>query len=216
MDLGWRELLIVAVVLAGVYLVVALLALARVRRKHARPPNVEPGAPPDLGPPFKAPPPGHVWDHPFLTPVHLPEVAPPAPAEVDFVLDDLLTGAEPPPAAAAASSGVSPAVSPAVSPFAATLAATELEVEVRQLRAEVEQLRQELLELKQAQARRISPLYADAAALAHRGFDARGVAEECGISVAEAELVLAMSKDEQNFDSEVKDGADGRKHDIAE
>jgi hypothetical protein len=212
MELGWRELLIVAAVLAGVYLVVALLALARVRRKHARSPNVEPSAPPDPGPPFKAPPPGHVWDHPFLTPVHLPEVAPPVPAEVDFVLDDLSTGAEP----LVASPAASPGVSPTVSPFAATLAATELEVEVRQLRAEVEQLRQELLELKQTQARRISPLYADAAALAQRGFDARGVAEECGISVAEAELVLAMSRDEQNFDSEVKDGADGRKHDIAE
>ena len=58
--------------------------------------------------------------------------------------------------------------------------------------------------------RRISPLYADAAALAQRGFDARGVAEECGISVAEAELVLAMSKDSKDFDIEVDDGADGK------
>jgi orotate phosphoribosyltransferase-like protein len=65
-------------------------------------------------------------------------------------------------------------------------------------------------------ARRISPLYADAAALAHRGFDARGVAEECGISVAEAELVMAMSRDDKDFDSEVEDDADGRKQGTAD
>ena len=178
--IGWRELVMLAAAVAGIYLVVALLALARLGRRPARQSNVEPSAPDDLGPPFKAPPPGHVWDHPFLTPVRLPDEAPPTPTE---------------------------------SPFAATLAATEMEAEVRQLRAEIEQLRQELAEVKLA--RRISPLYADAAALAHRGFDARGVAEECGISVAEAELVLAMSKDEQNFDSEVGDGAQGRQHDVA-
>lgn len=196
---GWRELAILAVVLAGIYLVVALLALMRIRRPRAPSPNVEPGAAKDLGPPFRAPPPGHVWDHPFLTPVRLPDEAPPGPVEVDLLLDELST---------------TPPASPAPSTFAATLAATELEAEVRQLRAEVQQLRQELAEMQQA--RRISPLYADAAALANRGFDARGVAEECGISVAEAELVLAMSRDEQNFDSEVEDGADGRKHNIAD
>jgi hypothetical protein len=199
---GWRELVILAVVLAGIYLVIALLALTRIRRPPAQSApsaNVEPGAAKDLGPPFKAPPPGHVWAHPFLTPVHLPHRAPPASAEVDLLIDELSTA--------------TPA-SPEPPTFAATLAATELEAEVRQLRAEVQQLRQELAEVQQA--RRISPLYADAAALANRGFDARGVAEECGISVAEAELVLAMSRDEQNFDSEVEDGADSRKHDIAD
>jgi hypothetical protein len=196
--IGWRELVILAAALAGVYLVVALLALARLRRRPARSEYVEPSAPDNLGPPFKAPPPGHVWDHPFLTPVRLPDETPAAPAEVDLVMGEISAAvSEPPPK----------------SPFAATLAVTEMEAEVRQLRAEVEQLRQELAEVRQA--RRISPLYADAAALAHRGFDARGVAEECGISVAEAELVLAMSKDEKDFDSEVEDGEQGRKHDVA-
>lgn len=98
--------------------------------------------------------------------------------------------------------------SPPMSPFAAQLALTELEAEVGRLRTEVAALRQELAEVKVA--RRVSPLYAEAAALAQRGFDARGVAEECGISVAEAELVLAMSRDDKDFDSEVDDGeADG-------
>jgi hypothetical protein len=195
--IGWRELVILAAALAGLYLVVALMALARLRRRRAPKPAIEPSAPADPGPAFKPSPPGQAWDHPFLTPVHLPdEPLPEAPIEVDLVIDDAVPAAPQPQAA---------------TPFAATLAVTEFEAEVRQLRAEVAALRQELTELKEA--RRVSPLYADAAALAHRGFDARGVAEECGISVAEAELVLAMSKDEKDFDSEVQDGADGRKHD---
>jgi len=97
-------------------------------------------------------------------------------------------------------------------PFAAELSAqvakTELEAEVRQLRAELTALRAEMAEIKTT--RRTSPLYAEAAALAQRGFDARGVAEECGISVAEAELVLAMSRDSKDFEIEVDDGAGTR------
>lgn len=189
--MGWRELVILAAALAGIYLLVALWALLRLRRrKPARAADAEPTAA-SLGPAFKEPPPGHVWDHPFLSPVRLPDPVREATTDVDVVLEELSSAtAEPAPQ------------------FAATLAVTEMEAELRQLRAEVERLRQELGEIKQAP--RISPLYADAAALAHRGFDARGVAEECGISVAEAELVLAMSRDDKNFDKEVRDDATGR------
>jgi hypothetical protein len=92
--------------------------------------------------------------------------------------------------------------------FAEHLAWTRLEAEVGELRAELAQLREELSQLKAA--RRISPLYADAAALAQRGYDAHGIAGECGISVAEAELVLAMSDGGKNFDDEVDDGGSGQ------
>jgi hypothetical protein len=186
--LGWRELVMLAEVLAGIYLIVALMALVRLRRRSVAAPVFEPTAPSvpmDLTPVFKPVQPEQPWDHPFRTPVEL--------GTVNLRLEDSRPN-EPP-----------------ASAFAATLAATELESEVRQLRADLAALRQEVTELKQSP--RISPLYADAAALAHRGFDARGVAEECGISVAEAELVLAMSRDEKDFDSEVSDGADGRKQD---
>lgn len=83
-----------------------------------------------------------------------------------------------------------------------------MESELQQLRAEVAVLRQEVAELKAA--RRVSPQYADAMALARRGFNARGIADECGISIGEAELVLAMSRDELNFDEEVDDGRNAR------
>jgi Protein of unknown function (DUF2802) len=105
--------------------------------------------------------------------------------------------------------------------FAEQLAWTRLEAEVKDLRtelaaaraqvagmqAELTGMQAELSELKAA--RRVSPLYADAVALARRGYDARGIAEECGISVAEAELVLSMSNGGQNFDDEVNNGGNG-------
>jgi hypothetical protein len=159
-EFGWRDGLLLAIALAAVYLVVALLGLARLRRRHDE------------------------------------AVAPPAAHRVD------------PPDAAAVANGNTSDEPP---PFAAHLALTELEAKVQQLHAEVTAMREEMAALKVAP--RVSPLYADAAALAKRGFDARGVADECGISVAEAELVLAMSRDEQNYDSEVND--DRRGHDVA-
>lgn len=92
--------------------------------------------------------------------------------------------------------------------FREQLAWSSLEAEVRQLRGELAALQAQVEALKVS--RRVSPMYADALDLARRGFDARGVAEECGISVAEAELVLAMSRDSTEFDREVDDGADRR------
>lgn len=103
--------------------------------------------------------------------------------------------------------------SPAAS-FGEQLAARiGMEAELQQLRAEVAALRQEVAELKAA--RRVSPQYADAMDLARRGFDARGIADECGISIGEAELVLAMSRDELNFDEEVDDGGNPRPAEFA-
>lgn len=109
-----------------------------------------------------------------------------------------------------------PAPTPAPAPadeepppdFGEQLAGSRLELEVRQLREEVGILRREIGELKAA--RRVSPQYADAMALARRGFDAQGIADECGIAVAEAELVLALSRDGVQFDDEGDDGGQAR------
>jgi hypothetical protein len=114
-----------------------------------------------------------------------------------------------------------PAAEASTSVFAEHLAWTRLDAEVKELRAELAAARNELAAVRselagvQAElaeskaARRVSPLYADAVALARRGYDARGIAEECGISVAEAELVLSMSGGGQNLDDEVNDGGNG-------
>jgi hypothetical protein len=194
---GWRELILAVAMAAGIYLVIALMALARMRQRKAVPEPVPKGTY-DASAAFVPQPQRARSVAPSMS---MPSAVdtPPVLTELEFDMDERRSA--------------DPIVPPA-SPFAATLVLTELENEVRHLRAEVASLRQELADVRDA--RRISPLYADAAALAHRGFDARGVAEECGISVAEAELVMAMSRDDKDFDSEVEDDADGRKQGTAD
>lgn len=183
-DIGWREGLLLGVVVVAVYLVVALLGLARLKRRRefvvAAEPPLAAFAPPSA--------PSARFDD---VPTEIPIIEIP---------DEPTAGAS---------------AEPHPSDFARHLAAVEVEAEVRQLRADVAALRQELQELKSERTpRRVSPLYAEAAALAERGFDARGVAEECGISVAEAELVLAMNRDEKTFDNE--DDHDGTRYAASE
>lgn len=172
-DIGWREGLLLAVAVVAVYLVVALLGLARLKRRRESVAVVEPpfiaGEPPD-----------------FLA------------SSLSVRIDDDRPDVPGSGKAAGRAAGDGHG-----SDFAAQLARGELEAEVRQLRADVAALRRELGELRSERTpRRVSPRYEEAAALAERGFDARGVAEECGISVAEAELVLAMNRDEKTFDKE--------------
>ncbi|MFT3734200.1 MAG: DUF2802 domain-containing protein [Rhodocyclaceae bacterium] len=61
-----------------------------------------------------------------------------------------------------------------------------------QLSEEVYALREELAAVRAAS--RVSPAYAEAVSLMRSGYDAQAVAERCGISVAEAELVRALSQ----------------------
>ncbi|GAA5171296.1 DUF2802 domain-containing protein [Viridibacterium curvum] len=61
-----------------------------------------------------------------------------------------------------------------------------------QLSEEVYTLREELAAVRAAS--RVSPAYAEAVSLMRSGYDAQAVAERCGISVAEAELVRALSQ----------------------
>lgn len=75
-----------------------------------------------------------------------------------------------------------------------------LHEEVLQLREEVGQLRAELADLNAA--RLVSPQYSDAMAMAQRGLSAQDVADRCGISLGEAELVWALSRGPKNFDQQ--------------
>ena len=60
------------------------------------------------------------------------------------------------------------------------------------VQTEMEEMRREIGELKAAS--QVSPFYGEAVALARRGYDAQAIAERCGISVAEAEMVCSLSK----------------------
>ncbi|MEW5890125.1 MAG: DUF2802 domain-containing protein [Pseudomonadota bacterium] len=68
-----------------------------------------------------------------------------------------------------------------------------VEAELQQLRAQVTELREEVDKLKAA--RTVSPHYSEAVALAQQGMDALTIADRCGIAVAEAELVRALSRE---------------------
>ncbi len=67
-----------------------------------------------------------------------------------------------------------------------------IEAELAELRGEIAALKEEVSLLKAA--RHVSPQYGEAMALAQQGMAAQQVAERCGISVAEAEMVCALSR----------------------
>lgn len=83
--------------------------------------------------------------------------------------------------------------------FAKQLAYANLEGEMQQLQAQLQDARKEIDrlrgEVEQMQATHsVSPLYNEAMSMAVRGVDAGGIAGRCGISIAEAELVVALSR----------------------
>lgn len=67
-----------------------------------------------------------------------------------------------------------------------------MEAELAELRRELSALKEEVSLLKAA--RNVSPQYGEAVALAQQGMTAQQIAERCGISVAEAEMVCALSR----------------------
>lgn len=91
--------------------------------------------------------------------------------------------------------------------LAAELLRTGLEQELEQLRDEVDAMRGELAALREdmlhelAQMRAsqtVSPIYGDAMQMAAAGYDPAAIAERCGIARAEAELVVALSKNQEH------------------
>jgi hypothetical protein len=80
-----------------------------------------------------------------------------------------------------------------------------LERELTQLRKEVGGLRAEVLILREEQRRElaqsrvtqnVSPLYSDAMQMAIQGHDAASISQHCGIARAEAELVVALVRNQ--------------------
>lgn len=67
-----------------------------------------------------------------------------------------------------------------------------IEAELAELRGEVAALKEKVSLLEAA--RNVSPQYGEAVALAQKGMAAPQIAERCDISVAEAEMVCALSR----------------------
>jgi hypothetical protein len=75
--------------------------------------------------------------------------------------------------------------------------------EVATLRQNMQDLQGELDRVKAAQT--VSPLYNEAVGMAQHGIDAEGIASRCGISIAEAQLVAALSNKRGKDDSAIDD-----------
>ena len=102
--------------------------------------------------------------------------------------------------------------------FASELTRSRLEQEVHGLQREEQQLRADLThltdELRQLKTvRNASPLYSEAMSLAQQGVTPDGIADRCGISVGEAELVAALARNRAGSEfQDIEDDRDERYH----
>lgn len=188
LGIGWRDVVLLAAALVGVYLVLSVMRLFQVGMKR----------------PVATP----AWqDAPQIESIVAP-VAASAPPEVDVPLTT--------PAAAKDKQDKRKA-SPTNAAFAQELARSNLELEVQRLRKEDANLRSELTRLSEevAQikaARNISPLYSEAMSLAQQGIEPESIADQCGISMGEATLVAALARSADSLGGSGLSGYDSLGH----
>lgn len=169
--MGVREVILALVVLLCLYLAWLVLRLFRVSHKPAREPRLEP--------------------------------------EYETILDtqDLVRE---PSVQAAPAVAAEPATQPDVASARAEREAFDALVELARLRFQVEALEAANAALREdfeiarealtaeiaalRNARSVSPQYGEAVVLAQRGLESDAIAERCGISVSEAELVAALAR----------------------
>ena len=180
-NLNWREALIAIIALLVLYLVLAFLRIRRLKNALV----VD-----DVPVPLAA--------HPVLA-VDASEQAPEFPAS--SISTDSPTDSSKLPEALAVPSEISFPWNEPPPEIPSRQLIEALERELAQLRKEVGVLRSEMLLVREAQRRELahsevaqnaSPLYNDAMQLAMQGIDAASIAQHCGISRAEAELVVAL------------------------
>lgn len=202
-NFGWREVVVLCIVMITIYFVIMVLRFLQLPRPdNYRPTSAR--APEMRTPPpeFDAPPGSAlagVWTSPpeprlnaFRDPLMDPRPEPVGykdeivrAAPLDLYLDH--------------EEEVEAALAETGEDFASQLSKKTLEAEVRQLREQLTESREEIQRMREemgrlSAAQKVSPLYNEAMSMAVRGVDAAGVAGRCGISIAEAELVVALSK----------------------
>lgn len=67
----------------------------------------------------------------------------------------------------------------------------DLQRQLAELRTELDTMRRDLANVRSSS--RVSSFYGEAVELAQRGYDVQAIAERCGISIAEAEMVHSLS-----------------------
>lgn len=182
--LGWREALIAVVALLVVYILIAFLRISRLKNSATQAQGTAPHATPAAVAAYVAvqeveKPPSKPADDAPIEPA-LPEG--PRERERNFAWNE----------------------PPEVSIDARRV--EMLEQEVAQLRRELGGLRAEVQTLRDEQRRELSrvqvaqnasPYYSDAMQLALQGQDAAGISQLCGISRAEADLVVALARNQE-------------------
>lgn len=130
-----------------------------------------------------------------------PPVVPPATPAEPAALEEAI-----PPVPAELPAAEEPALAPEELPRETPVFVQDAETEVLLLREEVDALRAEVAALRDElhhelahlrATQTVSPLYSDAMQMATLGHDAATIAERCGISRAEAELMLALIKNQE-------------------
>jgi hypothetical protein len=224
MDWGafdWRDGILLLLVLAVLYVIVTLLKLTQVGRRRATSQVTARQAAPA--------PVEMLFESELPAPVEMVAAPPAKNFDWDDV-NDLFGDAGEQPVTAAAPAGIAPAEVEIVSPdqamplpvqsvpqapraagfgeyLAEHLVRSEMEMEVQRMRTEMERMRTEVEALRAS--RNVSPQYAEAMELAQRGMTAQNMADQLGISLAEAELVRALSRSDGNFDEGEQYGAEG-------
>jgi hypothetical protein len=169
--IGVREGVIALIALVVLYIIVVALRMVRLRRQPAKTP-LPAAIEPVLAMPATMPPP----------PPAMPGGSEPRPNDADLRQEQAIRAAT------------------------EEFERRRLEQEVLQLRDEVDALRGELAALRQDMqqdlahlhaAQAASPIYGDAVQMAAAGYDPAMIAERCGIARAEAELVVALAKNQE-------------------
>ena len=188
---GGREVIFLLVAVAVIYLLVLLLKFTQIGRGKLAPPMQEPDLDQEVAPAPTA--------EPLVTEAPSANQPPSTPewADVQALFGNMETAGKQPATAQPSGFGEH---------LAEHLARSEMEMEIQRMRTEMERLRAELEELRVA--RRVSPQYAEAMELAQRGLSAQAVADHLDISLAEAELVQALSRGDKNFEEGDEHGAD--------
>lgn len=170
---GWREGLLALIVLLAIYMVVMLLRIRRLRRQKK---EVAEPLPPALEPVLNAlnESAAEFAEPEFAQDEQSQEQAWPEASQLHMAQEAFMRGVE------------------------SELA--QMREELDALRGEFaalrEEVRQEISQLKASQA--VSPLYSDAMQMAMTGYGADVIAERCGISRAEAELVASLVKNREH------------------
>lgn len=191
--LGWREALIAVVALLVVYILISFLRIGRLKNRAIQAQNPAPHVAPAAVAAYTA---VQEVANPLPKPVDEAPVAPALPEE-KRERERSFAWNEP----------------PEVSVDARRIEVLEQEVaqlrrEIGSLLAEVQTLRDEQRrELSKVQvAQNASPYYSDAMQLALQGQDAAGISQFCGISRAEADLVVALARNQGQGRAHDQDG----------